>query len=241
MAKKINTPAAKIALVLGAILLLFILSRILPVEVWLKDFNKWVGDLGTAGLFVFAFGYIIFTLLMLPGAVLTIGAGLIFGLGWGFLAASAGSTIGAACAFLVGRFLARDKVRGMTEGKPKFSSIDHAIGEQGAKLIFLLRLSPLVPFNLSNYFYGLTAVRFWPYVIATWIGMMPGTLLYVYFGTLGRATAEAAAGASEGRSPLEWTFLAVGLVATLVVTILVSKIARNAIKNADELKDEVVS
>ena len=235
-----SNPAKKIALLIGALLLLFIAFRFLPVEAWLKDFNEWIAALGTFGVIVFIVAYAVAALLMLPGGILTIGAGLIFGLGWGFLAVSIGSTIGASLAFLLGRSVARDKIRALTEDKPKFRQIDRAIGERGAKLIFLLRLSPVVPFNLSNYFYGLTAVKFWPYVLASWIGMMPGTLAYVYFGTLGRAAAQSAADAGPERGPLEWTLLTVGLVATFAVTIWVSKIARDAIRETEEIQPETV-
>ena len=230
-----SNPAKKIALLVGGLLLLFIAFRFLPVEAWLKDFNEWIDGLGAVGVIVFIVAYAVAALLMLPGGILTIGAGLIFGLGWGFVAVSIGSTIGASLAFLLGRSVARDKIRALTEDKPKFRQIDRAIGERGAKLIFLLRLSPVVPFNLSNYFYGLTAVKFWPYVLASWIGMMPGTLAYVYFGTLGRAAAQSATDAGPERGPLEWTLLAVGLAATLAVTIWVSKIARHAIKETEEI------
>lgn len=236
-----SNPLVKIGLLIAAVLTLFALSRFLPLEDWLKDFNQWVTELGAIGFIVFVFTYAIFAILMLPGAVLTVGAGLIFGLAWGFVAVSVGSTLGAALAFLAGRFLARDKIRSLTADKPKFQQIDRAIGERGAKLIFLLRLSPVVPFNLSNYFYGLTAVKFWPYVLASWLGMMPGTLAYVYFGTLGKAAAESASGAGPERGPLEWTLLAVGLAATLAVTIWVSKIARNAIQQSDEIEDAATS
>ena len=235
-----SNPAKKIALLVGGLLLLFIAFRFLPVEAWLKDFNEWIAGLGTVGVIVFIVAYAVAALLMLPGGILTIGAGLIFGLGWGFFAVSIGSTIGASLAFLLGRSVARDKIRALTEDKPKFRQIDRAIGERGAKLIFLLRLSPVVPFNLSNYFYGLTAVKFWPYVLASWIGMMPGTIAYVYFGTLGRAAAQSAADAGPERGPLEWTLLTVGLVATFAVTIWVSKIARDAIQQTEEIQPETV-
>lgn len=237
-AAKASSPTLKIVGALALLILLFTLSRLLPVGAWLEQFNLWVGELGTIGVVIFALVYVLATVLLLPGAILTVGAGFVFGLGWGFVAVSAGSTIGAGLAFLIGRFLARDKIEAMTSDKPKFRSVDRAIGRKGAKLILLLRLSPLIPFNLSNYFYGLTAVRFWPYVVASWIGMMPGTLLYVYFGTLGRAGVEAATGTESGRSPLEWSLLAVGLIATLVVTVWVSKIARNALKESDEIPPE---
>lgn len=227
-------------IVLAVVLLggLFVASRVLPVGEWLKGFNQWVGELGALGLVIFAAVYILATVLLLPGGILTVGAGFVFDLGWGFLAVSAGSTIGASLAFLIGRFFAREKIEKMTEDNPKFRSVDRAIGKRGARLIFLLRLSPLVPFNLSNYFYGLTAVKFCPYVLASWLGMMPGTLLYVYFGTLGRAGLETASGADSGRGPLEWTLLIAGLVATLVVTIWVSNIARKALQQSEDIPVE---
>ena len=218
-----------------AVVLLGLLAaaRLLPVNQWLKAFNEWVSHLGPWGIVIFIGAYVLATVLLLPGSILTVGAGFVFGLGWGLFAVSIGSTFGAAFAFLISRFVAREKIEAMAKENENFRRIDRAIGGQGAKLIFLLRLSPLIPFNLSNYFYGLTAVKFWPYVLASWIGMLPGTLLYVYLGTAGKAGLQAAAGADAGRSPLEWTFLGIGLAATVVVTIWVTKIARNALRKKD--------
>ncbi len=231
-------PLRKLIPLVLVVIGLFVLSRLLPVGDWLAAFNEWVGGLGYAGLLLFVLIYIITAVLLLPGAILTIGAGFVFGLGWGFAAVSVGSTIGASLAFLIGRYFARDKIEAATRDKPKFRSVDRAIGERGAKLIFLLRLSPLIPFNLSNYFYGLTAVAFWPYVLASWIGMMPGTLVYVYLGTLGRAGVETAAGAETGRTAMEWTLLIAGLLITAGVTVWVSQIARKALKETEEMPAE---
>ncbi len=219
---------------------LFLMSRLLPVGEWLSDFNRWVGELGIAGVVIFAGLYAVATVLMLPGVIFSLGAGFAFGLGWGFAAVVVGATTGAALAFLIGRFLARDKIEAMTRDQPKFRALDRAIGKRGARLIFLLRLSPLIPFNLSNFFYGLTAVRFWPYVFASGIGMMPGILVYVYLGTLGRAGLKTAAGAETGRTPLEWALLVVGLIATVTVTVTIwiSKIARHALREAEEIPVE---
>src|SRR5207248_7542704 len=169
-----------------------------------------------------------------PGVILTIGAGFAFGLWKGFLAVSAGSTFGAALAFLVARSIARDRIEAMAKGNDRFQRIDSAISAQGAKIIFLLRLSPVIPFNLSNYFYGLTGVRFWPYVLASWIGMMPGTFLYVYIGTAGKAAVSAAAGGQAMKHGWQyWTLMSVGLAATVVVTIWVTKIARHAVRKTE--------
>jgi len=215
-------------------------TQILPVREWLTALNLWLEELGLIGILAFILIYILATVLFLPGLILTIGAGFAFGLAWGFAGVSIGSTTGAACAFLIGRYFARDKVREMAADKPKFKSIDRAVGEKGWKIVLLLRLSPLVPFNLQNYVYGLTAIRFWPYVAASWVGMMPGTLLYVYLGTAGREVVEAAARGEMERDPLQTTFFAVGLVVTLIVTIYITRIAKRALAEAqpDVLAEE---
>src|SRR5437773_4181050 len=213
------------------VIALFLAMKFLPVQQWLGSFNNWVGQMGAIGIFIFIGVYAVATVLLAPGAILTIGAGFAFGLWKGFLAVSAGSTLGAALAFLVARFIARDKVEAIAERNDKFRNVDRAIGKQGAKLIFLLRLSPVIPFNLSNYLYGLTGVRFWPYLLASWIGMMPGTFLYVYVGTAGKAAVAAAAGGEAAKHGWQyWTFMSVGLAATVIVTIWVTKIARDALK-----------
>src|SRR6266849_5389890 len=232
---KTKNAIGRLITLIAIVIALFLAMRFLPVQQWLRSFNDWVGQMGTAGIFIFIGVYAVATVLMAPGSILTIGAGFAFGLWKGFLAVSAGSTLGAALAFLVARFIARQKIEAMAKGNDKFQRIDSAIGEQGAKLVFLLRLSPVIPFNLSNYLYGLTAVKFWPYVLASWIGMMPGTFLYVYIGSAGKAAVSVAAGGEAMRHGWQyWTFMGVGFVATIVVTIWVTKIARNAIrKTAD--------
>jgi uncharacterized membrane protein YdjX (TVP38/TMEM64 family) len=219
------------------IVALFLAMKFLPVQQWLRSFNDWVGHMGAVGIFIFVGVYVAATVLLAPGAILTIGAGFAFGLWKGFLAVSAGSTIGAALAFLVARFIAREKIAAIAQRNDKFRNIDNAIGKEGAKLIFLLRLNPVIPFNLSNYFYGLTAVKFWPYVLASWIGMMPGTFLYVYIGTAGKAAVGAAGGGEAVRHGWQyWTFMSVGLAATIIVTIWVTKIARDALKKSADVK-----
>ena len=233
MTSKLNAVTRLIAFV-AIVIALFLAMKFLPVQQWLTNFNNWVGQMGTAGILIFIAVYAVVTVLLAPGAILTIGTGFAFGLWKGFLAVSAGSTLGAALAFLVARFIARDRVEAIAKGNEKFRNIDNAIGQQGAKLVFLLRLSPVIPFNLSNYLYGLTGVKFWPYVLASWLGMMPGTLLYVYIGTAGKAAVSAAAGGEAMKHGWQyWTFMSVGLAATIVVTIWVTKIARHAVRKTE--------
>jgi uncharacterized membrane protein YdjX (TVP38/TMEM64 family) len=219
------------------VIALFAASRVLPITEWLKSFDQWVAGLGPGGLVIFIIVYALATVLFVPGSVLTIGAGFIFGLGLGVLAVSIGSVTGASLAFLISRYVARRKIESLASKNEKFKAVDRAIGDQGWKLVFLLRLSPLIPFNLSNYFYGLTAVKFWPYVLASWIGMLPGTVLYVYLGTIGKAGVESAAG-GRARSPAEWAFLIVGMIATIVVTLWVTQIARKALAKSTEARDQ---
>jgi uncharacterized membrane protein YdjX (TVP38/TMEM64 family) len=213
------------------IIALFIAMRVLPIAQWLTEFNRWIAYLGIWGILFFIVGYILATVLFFPASVLTIGAGFLFGVFLGTVIVSIAATSGAALAFLIARYFARGKIEQKVGSDQRFRQIDRAIGVQGPRLVFLLRLSPLIPFNLSNYFYGLTAVKFWPYVLASWIGMLPGTLLYVYIGAAGKAGLNAAAGQSSSRSPWEYVLFGVGLIATVVVTVWVTRIARRGLMN----------
>jgi uncharacterized membrane protein YdjX (TVP38/TMEM64 family) len=203
--------------------------RVLPIAAWLAGLNDSFGRLGLWGIGLFAIVYAVAAVLFVPGSALTIGAGVVYGLGWGFVAVSAGSTLGATAAFLVARHLARRRVERWAARDPRFAAIDEAVGREGWRIVLLTRLSPVFPFNLLNYLYGLTRVRLGPYVLASWIGMMPGTLLYVYLGFAGRAVAQAAAGRT-GRSPAQYAAWTIGLIATLAVTIHVTRLARRALR-----------
>jgi uncharacterized membrane protein YdjX (TVP38/TMEM64 family) len=216
-----------------AITALLIAVRVLPVADWLTGFNYWVAHLGVWGVLLFMSVYIVATVLFFPASILTIGAGFIFGVLLGTMIVWIAATAGAALAFLIARYLARDQIERKVADNPRFKRIDQAIGERGAKLVFLLRLSPLIPFNLSNYFYGLTSVKFWSYVLASWIGMLPGTLLYVYLGAAGKAGLRGAAGQTSGHSPWEYVLFGVGLIATVIVTVWVTRIARRELSKTE--------
>lgn len=207
---------------LGALVVgLFAAWRVLPLGQWLKDFQAWIEGLGPLGGVLFGLAYVVGALLFVPGAVLTIGAGYLFGLGWGVVVVSLASTAAAALAFLIARHLARERVETLARKNPKFAALDRAIGKNDWKVIFLLRLSPLIPFSVSNYLYGLTSVRFAPYVLASWIGMLPGTFLYVYLGAAGKSLGE-----KHEKSPWEWALLGTGLLATIAVTVILTRVAK---------------
>ena len=194
-------------------------------------FREWVDGLGLWGPVAFIFGYSAAVVAFVPASALTLAGGAIFGLTRGTLYVFAAATLGSCLAFLVSRYWARGSIERKLAGNERFASIDRAVGEQGRKIVFLLRLSPVFPFNLLNYALGLTQVRFADYAIAAF-GMLPGTLLYVYLGTVGGEAAAAAAGAGMERSAAQTALLVVGLVATLVVTTLVTRIARRALAEA---------
>jgi uncharacterized membrane protein YdjX (TVP38/TMEM64 family) len=217
----------KWALYLGVAIALIIAARFFGLQEWLKQVVEWVGGLGAWGVFLFIAVYVVATVLFIPGSVLTLGAGAVFGVVWGSIYVSIGSTLGAACAFLVGRHLARDAIARKLEGKKRFAAIDKAVEREGWKIVGLTRLSPIFPFTLLNYAYGLTRVKFWHYVLASWIGMMPGTVMYVYLGSVAKAV-------SGDRSAGEWILYGVGLVATIVVTVYVTHLARKALKERIE-------
>jgi len=217
------------ALLAAAVLLLaFLLLRLLPVKEILERAVRWACGTGTPGLVAFAFITMIAAVLFLPGSVLTTAAGVLFGLKNGTIVVSAGATLGAGASFLIARYLARDRVARWAAENPRFASLDAAVGKEGWKIVFLTRLSPIFPYNLLNYLFGLTKVGFWPYLLASWVGMLPGTILYVYFGFAGRAVAANADGPGIGNL-WEVIFWGIGLVATALLTFYVARLARRAL------------
>ncbi len=211
----------KVGIVLALVIAILAAAHFLGVGEHLKNFVASVEKLGPWGPVIFIVAYIVATVFLAPASALTLAAGAVFGLGWGSVYVSIASTLGAGAAFLVGRYLARGWVNKQIAGNAKFSAIDEAVAKEGWKIVALTRLSPAFPFNLLNYAYGLTKIRFAPYLLASWIAMMPGTVMYVYLGSLAKAP--------EGRTPGQWALLVVGLLATIAATILITKSAKRAL------------
>jgi len=204
---------------------LFIYFRAsVPLQGLLHRMLDEVAALGMWGEALFVLIYVAATVLLIPGSALGLGAGALFGVVRGSLLVSLGSTLGATCAFLLGRYLARDWVSKKIENSAAFTAIDRAVAGEGLKIVFLTRLSPVFPFTLLNYAFGLTRVPLRDYVLASWVGMMPGTVMYVYVGSLARAGV-----ADQARTSGQWTLYGVGLLATVAVTIIVTRIARRAL------------
>ncbi|MFT7651760.1 MAG: putative membrane protein YdjX (TVP38/TMEM64 family) [Limisphaerales bacterium] len=206
------------------VVLLLVAAWLLPIADVLQDLLAWIQANPTISWIAYVLLYIVSTVLMLPGSILTLGAGFVFGLTYGFALVSFASVCGATLAFLVGRFLARGWVESKLESIPKFAALDRAVKARGALIVLLTRLSPAFPFNLLNYALGLTAVRLGVYVGVSWIGMIPGTLLYVYLGSVASDLSSLLNGDFSTGDLGGWLFY-VGLAATLVLTIVITRIA----------------
>jgi uncharacterized membrane protein YdjX (TVP38/TMEM64 family) len=207
---------------------LVIASFVLPVREWLAALLDLSRSWGLWGLVALGAAFVPACLLFLPGTPLTVGIGFLYGLVPGVIAVSLGSTAGASAAFWAGRTFARGWVAEKVQASPRFGKLDEAVAERGFLIVLLTRLSPAFPFNLLNYAYGLTRVRFRDYLLASWLGMLPGTTMYVYIGTTLASLSELWTG-QRTRTPAEWTLLAVGLVATVAVTVLLTALARRAL------------
>ena len=217
------------ALILSIVVALLLAAGwFLPIGAWTTSLAAQARGTGGTGVAVFFVAYVVSTVALLPGSVLTLAAGFAYGPFWGLAIASPASVVGATCAFLLGRTLLRDWAERKVGGSPRMRAIDSAIGREGFKLVLLLRLSPLFPFNVLNYAVSLTPVRTSSYVAASFIGMLPATALFVYLGSLA-PTAAALSSASQGGGSTRTALYAAGLAATVAVVVLAARAARRAL------------
>jgi uncharacterized membrane protein YdjX (TVP38/TMEM64 family) len=198
------------------------------LELW-HDTLQHLGWLGVLG---YAVGLVILQMFFIPLAVFGIAAGAIFGFWKGVLAITIGTNVGAVVNFLLSRYVARGAVTRYLAHHEKFRLIDAAIGREGGKIIALLRLCPM-PFGLANYCYGLTAIRFWPYFIATFLAIIPANCFFVWLGASAHEGLAAATGATHARHPGEYVLLAVGLVAGFWALNYIARVAKAAIAKGD--------
>lgn len=208
----------------------------LPVRDVLEAGIRWIDGHSTLAWLAFVLGYVAAAVLLVPGSILTLGAGFLFGLPLGVVLVSAGSVLGATAAFLVGRFLAREWVAERTAGMTRLNALDSATRHEGFTIVLLARLSPLFPFNLLNYALALTGVSLRDYVLASWIGMLPATVLYVYIGSLAMDLTELTGGVDGGWATR--ALLIVGFAATLALTVLITRKATRALNR--HLEEEIV-
>ncbi len=217
----------RLAVAAVAVLLLVTFGREAAGSV--PRFAEWVDGLGMWGPLAFVVGYTVAAVAFVPGSLLTLAAGAIFGIAQGVLWVFIGATVGAMAAFFLARTVARRAIEKKLQNNARFAAIDRAVEREGLKIVALLRLSPVFPFNMLNYALGLTRVRPRDYAIAC-LGMLPGTLLYVYTGKVVGDVAALAGGVATERGVGYWVVAAVGLVATVVVTTLITRTARQALQ-----------
>jgi uncharacterized membrane protein YdjX (TVP38/TMEM64 family) len=215
-----------IALIMGALFLLF---RIFPVDRWLEATLNWVRELGVSGWAIFVLVYALAAVLTVPAVLLTLGAGAVYGVLLGTILVTIGATLGATSAFLLGRTFARGWVSKKIARSKRFAAVDEAVGKSGFKIVFMTRLSPVFPYVYLNYMFSLTKVRLNDYVAASFIGMIPATLLYAYLGKI--AGDISTKNMPESVSTKLFTWL--GLIVTLIVTIYVTRLARKALREAE--------
>ena len=224
-------PKAKLAIRAAAVVALIAALLLFGQRVagYLPEFSAWVDGLGLWGPVVFVLGYAVATVSFIPGSLLTLAGGAIFGLGEGTALVFVGASLGATGAFLASRYLVRGAIERRVAAEPRFAAIDRAVGREGFKIVVLLRLTPVVPFVLLNYALGLTRVKLSHYVSA-FVGMLPATLLYVYYGKVLGDVAEVASGVEVEQGWGTYLGTGIGLVATIAVIVIVTRIARRALK-----------
>ena len=235
-----SRPGLALKLLIGLVAVVALIALGRQLGGYVPQFSQWVDGLGFWGPAVFVLGYAAATLAFVPGSLLTMAAGAIFGLAKGTLLTFLGATVGATFSFLVARYLARSAIERRLADLPRFRAIDKAVARQGLKIIFLVRLSPFFPYNLLNYGLGLTRVKLRDYVLAC-CGMIPGTFLYVYYGKALGSLAAVAGGAAPERGTGDWVLLGVGLAATVAVTAFVARIAGRALKEEVSVQEEIAN
>ncbi|GKV09229.1 hypothetical protein SLEP1_g20766 [Rubroshorea leprosula] len=203
------------------------------INAFLNQFSTFIEGYGPAGYALFVAVYAGLEVLAIPAIPLTMSAGLLFGSVIGTIIVSISGTVAASVAFLIARYFARERILKLVQGNKKFLAIDKAIGENGFRVVTLLRLSPLLPFSLGNYLYGLTSVKFVPYVLGSWLGMLPGTWAYVSAGAFGRAIIQEESGIALGGGNGQLLTLGLGLLATALAAVYVTRLAKDAVKDID--------
>jgi uncharacterized membrane protein YdjX (TVP38/TMEM64 family) len=215
---------------------LIVAAKHFNLQVFLQTSILWVKNLGSLGAIAFILIYNLATLLFIPGSVLTLKAGCLFGLFWGSVYVLIAAILGATFAFLIGRYLSRDWVCRQIEKNPKFKAIDRAVAKEGWKIVLLTRLSPIFPFNLLNYGFGVTQVSLKDYILGS-IGIIPGTVMYVYIGSLAgefAITDMPQTPTTPEAQIWQWVMRIIGLIATVAVTVYVTKVAQKALVESVE-------
>ncbi|MEL7310281.1 MAG: TVP38/TMEM64 family protein [Pseudomonadota bacterium] len=227
----------KITALIGALALLGFAAWQFPIAEWLTALVQWIDANRQTAWIVFIIVYVLATVLMLPGSILTVAAGYVFGVVYGTILVSISSVLGATAAFLVGRSLGRGWVREKIGADARLAAIDKATEKRGFLVMLLLRLSPIFPFNVMNYLMSLTGMSLRNYVAGSWLGMLPGTVLYVYLGSAASDLTALVAGEYDA-GPFGKYFFIGGLIATAAATVLIARFAAKTLKETIGVSDD---
>jgi uncharacterized membrane protein YdjX (TVP38/TMEM64 family) len=200
---------------------------LLPMQEWLQGFSAWARGLGTIGIMVVSIAYVICTILLVPGVPLTLAVAVAYGW-WALAICFLGGMTAALISFLISRYLARERVKRFLDRHPTMKAVDTVAHEETFKTIVLARLTPITPFAVENYAFGVTGVRLGSFLVATAIGIIPGTIQNVWIGVIGRTAAEGGAGV------MNWILLIVGLLATIVLTVWMTRQAKIRMKRQEQ-------
>ncbi len=221
----------RILLALAFLVALALALWLAPTREWSLAFIRYVQGLGVVGFVLYAVAYVAGTVLLFPGTLLTVGSGFLYGPVWGTVLVSPTSVAGATIAFILARPVARNWIAEQVRKYPRFAAIDRAVGRRSFKAVLLLRLQPInLPFALLNYAFGLTSVKLRDYVIASWLGMLPATILYVYVGSVARDLASVFRNGFSEVTMWQRLLFWGGLVATAVLVVFLTKLARRALE-----------
>lgn len=204
----------------------------------LQNTLLWLKNLDSTGILAFILIYNLATILFIPASLLTLGGGALYGVVWGTVYVLIAATLGAIATFALGRYVARNWVCQQIRHNPKFRAIDKAVANEGLKIVLLTRLSPIFPFNLLNYIFGITRVSLKDYVLGS-MGMIPGTIMYVYIGALaGDITRLGMPQTLTSQAQLtQWLIKTVGFLATVAVTVYTTRLAKKALNQTIAFRD----
>lgn len=225
---------AKLLLAVGTVIVLATMAYFFPLVPALEHVSAWLGGLGVIGAALFAVLITVSSLCLLPASPFIIAASAVFGFSLGLLTSAVGIILGAASGYLLSRLFLRKDLADQLKGRPTFKAIDQAIAEEGWKIVLLLRLCP-IPFGLANYLYGLTAIRFLPYLLTSFLGAVPGMILFSHLGSAGKAGLQALASGNLNKGVGEIALLVLSVAATIILVILLPRLARRVLEKRTKI------
>ena len=196
----------------------------LPIPAWLANADEWLAGQGVWTLPIFTLAYVSAAILGIPNIVLILAAGTLFGLTEGVINASIADTLSIAACFLIGQSFGRRWITRLVRENSRFHQLDRAFAQKGWKIVFLTRLSPILPSNILNYGFSITQINFWEYLFFSWLGMLPVIFTYVYVGAFGGAIL------TPSQEPKNLAFQALGLLATVCVMFYTTRLTASVLK-----------